>query len=96
MALPLRRPVGFASGTIETAHNVLVRVHADTGVVGCAEAQPRPYTYGETQESILDAVRGWFAPRLEGLDPCRGERARHLRGPAGQSLRARRGRGRAR
>ena len=76
VALPLRRPVGFASGTIDTAHHVLVRIHADTGAVGCAEAQPRPYTYGETQESILDAVRGWFAPRLEGLDPVAGERAR--------------------
>jgi L-Ala-D/L-Glu epimerase len=57
---------------------VLVRVHADTGAVGCAEAQPRPYTYGETQESILDAVRGWFAPRLEGLDPVAGGRARAI------------------
>jgi L-Ala-D/L-Glu epimerase len=48
VALPLHRPVGFASGTIETAHNVLVRIHSDAGVVGCAEAPPRPYTYGET------------------------------------------------
>jgi L-Ala-D/L-Glu epimerase len=78
VALPLRRPVGFASGTIETAHNVLVRIHSDAGVVGCAEAQPRPYTYGETQETILEAVRGWFAPRLEGADPLAGERARML------------------
>lgn len=76
LALPLRRPVGFASGTIETAHNVLVRIHSDAGVVGCAEAQPRPYTYGETQATILEAVRGWFAPRLEGVDPVAAERAR--------------------
>ena len=76
MALPLRRPVGFASGTIETAHNVLVRVVSDAGLVGHAEAQPRPYTYGETQESIVGAVREWFAPRLEALDPMRLEAAR--------------------
>jgi len=76
VALPLRRPLGFASGTIETAYNVLVRVHSDAGVVGCAEAQPRPYTYGETQDSILDAVRGWLGPRLEGVDPLAAERAR--------------------
>jgi len=76
VALPLRRPLGFASGTIETAHNVLVRIHSDAGIVGCAEAQPRPYTYGETQESIVRAVREWFAPRLEGLDPVAAERAR--------------------
>lgn len=69
VALPLRRPVGFASGTIETAHNVLVRIHTDAGVTGIAEAQPRPYTYGETQGSILGAVREWFGPRLTGADP---------------------------
>jgi L-Ala-D/L-Glu epimerase len=76
VALPLRRPVSFASGSIETADNVLVRIHSDVGVVGCAEAQPRPYTYGETQESIIRAVRAWFAPRLEGCDPLAAERAR--------------------
>jgi L-alanine-DL-glutamate epimerase-like enolase superfamily enzyme len=76
VALPLRRPVQFASGGIETAHNVLVRIHSDAGVVGCAEAQPRPYTYGETQESIVRAVREWFAPRLEGCSPLETERAR--------------------
>jgi L-alanine-DL-glutamate epimerase-like enolase superfamily enzyme len=76
VALPLRRPVSFASGSIETAHNVLVRIHSDAGVVGYAEAQPRPYTYGETQESIIRAVREWFAPRLEGCDPLAPERAR--------------------
>jgi L-alanine-DL-glutamate epimerase-like enolase superfamily enzyme len=76
VALPLRRPVSFASGSIETAHNVLVRIHSDAGVVGSAEAQPRPYTYGETQESIIRAVVEWFAPRLAGCDPLAAERAR--------------------
>ena len=76
VALPLRRPISFASGSIETAHNVLVRIRSEAGVVGYAEAQPRPYTYGETQESIIRAVREWFAPRLEGCDPLAPERAR--------------------
>ena len=43
-AVPYRRPAGFASGTVTTADNVLVRVHTDAGLVGQAEAQPRPYT----------------------------------------------------
>jgi L-alanine-DL-glutamate epimerase-like enolase superfamily enzyme len=46
--------------------------------VGCAEAQPRPYTYGETQESIVRTVREWFAPRLIGVDPVAYERVRAL------------------
>jgi len=67
VALPYRRPARFASGAVERADNVLVRIHTDAGVAGHAEAQPRPYTYGETQASILGAVREWFAPRLAGL-----------------------------
>ena len=41
-AVPYRRAAGFASGTVTTADNVLVRVHTDAGLVGQAEAQPRP------------------------------------------------------
>jgi L-Ala-D/L-Glu epimerase / N-acetyl-D-glutamate racemase len=78
VALPMVRPAAFASGTIDTAHNVVVRVHSDAGIVGCAEAQPRPYTYGETQESIVRTVREWFAPRLVGVDPVAYERVRGL------------------
>jgi L-alanine-DL-glutamate epimerase-like enolase superfamily enzyme len=68
-AVPYRRPARFASGQVDTAENVLVRVHTDAGVVGSAEAQPRPYTYGETQASIVSLVRDVLAPRVVGLDP---------------------------
>ena len=68
-AIPYRRPAGFASGTVATAENVLVRVHTDAGFVGTAEAQPRPYTYGETQASIVHTVRARLAPLLVGLNP---------------------------
>jgi len=63
----------FASGSVDRADNVLVRVHTDAGLVGHAEAQPRPYTYGETQTSIVDAVRGRLNDRLIGVDPLRTE-----------------------
>jgi L-Ala-D/L-Glu epimerase len=72
-ALPYRRPPAFASGTVSSADNVLVRVHSDAGLVGQAEAQPRPYTYGETQASIVDAVGGPLNESLTGLDPLRVE-----------------------
>ena len=44
-SLPYRVPGRFASGAVERADNVLVRVRAGDGLVGQAEAQPRPYTY---------------------------------------------------
>jgi L-Ala-D/L-Glu epimerase len=68
-AVPYRRPAGFASGTVTTADNVLIRVHTDRGLLGQAEAQPRPYTYGETQASIVDTVATTLAPLIVGLSP---------------------------
>jgi L-alanine-DL-glutamate epimerase-like enolase superfamily enzyme len=72
-AVPYRRPAQFASGTVTSADNVLVRVYSDAGLVGQAEAQPRPYTYGETQASIVHTVHGPLAELLHGVDPLRTE-----------------------
>lgn len=66
-AIPYRKPLRFASGEVNTADHVLVRVHTEDGVVGVAEAPPRPYTYGETQESIVAVIRKIFAPELVGM-----------------------------
>lgn len=77
-AIPYRKPVRFASGEVSVADHVLVRVHTDEGLVGVAEAPPRPYTYGESQSSIVAAVREWFAPALKGSDPLARERVRAL------------------
>jgi len=70
-ALPYHRAPEFASGRVGTADNVLVRVRTDAGLVGQAEAQPRPYTYGETQTSIVEAVSGPLNEALTGVDPLR-------------------------
>jgi L-Ala-D/L-Glu epimerase len=76
-SVPYRVPGRFASGGVERADNVLVRVHAGDGLVGQAEAQPRPYTYGETQATIVAAIRDRLAPALEGLDPLATELIDH-------------------
>ncbi|MBV9421812.1 MAG: hypothetical protein JOZ98_02795 [Solirubrobacterales bacterium] len=73
IALPYRRAPKFASGSVGSADNVLVRVHTDAGLVGQAEAQPRPYTYGESQTSIVEAVSGQLSEALAGVDPLRVE-----------------------
>jgi L-alanine-DL-glutamate epimerase-like enolase superfamily enzyme len=72
-AVPYRRAPRFASGSVTSADNVLVRVRTDAGLVGQAEAQPRPYTYGETQTSIVETVSGQLGAALTGVDPLRVE-----------------------
>jgi L-Ala-D/L-Glu epimerase / N-acetyl-D-glutamate racemase len=71
--IPYRKPLRFASGEITAAEHVLVRVHTDEGLTGVAEAPPRPYTYGETQASILAVINGVFAPQAAGLSPLERE-----------------------
>jgi L-alanine-DL-glutamate epimerase-like enolase superfamily enzyme len=72
-SVPYRRPASFASGSVTAADNVLVRVHTDAGLVGQAEAQPRPYTYGETQQSIVHTVSATLAGLIVGLRPLDSE-----------------------
>ncbi|MFD7292156.1 mandelate racemase/muconate lactonizing enzyme family protein [Streptomyces sp. NPDC059897] len=72
-AIPYRKPLKFASGEVHTAEHVLVRVHTDDGLTGTAEAPPRPFTYGETQASIVAVIGQLFEPQLLGLSPVRRE-----------------------
>ncbi|TFB67959.1 mandelate racemase/muconate lactonizing enzyme family protein [Cryobacterium sp. Hz9] len=66
-AIPYKKPLRFASGEVRVAAHILVRVHSEDGFVGEAEAPPRPFTYGETQDSIKSMVEKVFAPELVGL-----------------------------
>ena len=66
-AIPYRKPLRFASGEILAAEHVLVRVHTDAGLVGQADAPPRPFTYGETPASVTSVIRDFFAPAITGV-----------------------------
>jgi len=68
-AIPYTHPLKFASGEVTTADHILVRIHTDAGIVGTADAPPRPYTYGETQASIKVIIEDVFGPEIIGLDP---------------------------
>lgn len=60
-------PLRFASGEVRAADHVLVRIYAGDGLIGIADVPPRPYTYGETQTSVIDVITNIWAPHLVGL-----------------------------
>src|SRR5690348_5585756 len=64
---PLDEPFFIATGRVEDARNVLVRVSLADGTVGLGESAPFPPSGGETQETALAALHG-MAPLLEGHD----------------------------
>lgn len=68
-SIPYTKPLEFASGRVSDAGHVLIRVHTDEGIMGTADAPPRPFTYGETQDSIISVVNKIFSPAIRGLDP---------------------------
>lgn len=74
--IPYKRPLKFASGEVHAADHVLVRIHTDGGLIGVSDTPPRPYTYGETQQSIVSVIRDVFRPQLIGKDPRAREQIR--------------------
>ena len=73
--LPYVHPFHMASGTVTEAAHVLIGIETDEGLTGVAEAMSRSMIYGESQASIVEAVRSWFAPALIGTDPFATESA---------------------
>ncbi|MDI6626099.1 MAG: enolase C-terminal domain-like protein [Rhodococcus sp. (in: high G+C Gram-positive bacteria)] len=66
-SIPYVKPLKFASGEVHAAEHVLVRVHTDDGIVGTADAPPRPFTYGETQRGIVAVIESLFTPAVLGV-----------------------------
>ena len=65
--LPLKSALAWGKESVlDAAEGVLVRVRAQSGACGVAEAPPRPTIYGETRASIETAIRDLLAPRLIG------------------------------
>jgi L-Ala-D/L-Glu epimerase len=79
-AIPYAKPLRFASGEVRVAQHVLVRVRTDDGVVGVADAPPRPFTYGETQAGVVAVIRELFAPQVVGRTLVERERVGALLG----------------
>lgn len=76
--IPYLHPLHFASGAVHQADHVIVRITTEDGVVGWADTPPRPYTYGETQKSIVAVIEDIFAPQLKGLSVFDREKAQQI------------------
>lgn len=67
--LAMTKPLAFASGSLAYMDHVLLRLTTDDGIVGVADIPPRPYTYGETQGSVIAVLTTLFHEVLVGADP---------------------------
>ena len=72
-AIPVSLPVvpfSDAYASYDKFNYVIVKLHLDNGIIGLGEGSPiDPSFYGETQQSMIAAVRDWIDPTIRGLDP---------------------------
>lgn len=61
-------PFTIATGTMEYAQNVLIRIYTDTALVGTGECSAFPMIVGETQQTCI-AVGKDLAKIIKGRDP---------------------------
>ncbi len=61
-------PFTIATGTMDFAQNIFIRVHTDAGFYGVGEGSAFPMIVGETQETMLVMAKA-FAKVWKGKDP---------------------------
>lgn len=68
LQIPMTKPLKWAAGYMDVIDILLVKIIAEDGTFGVAEAIPRPMIYGETQESMYYALSRYFTPLIIGED----------------------------
>lgn len=67
VSIPLRKPFKTALRVVNSAEDIIIKVVTDTGAVGYGNAPPTAVITGDTQGSVVAAVRDFIAPKLQGL-----------------------------
>ncbi len=84
-AVPFRIPLNpkydfkyiLRDGANKSRDHVLIKIHTDDGLIGLAEATPRPHLYGETQHSVVAIIKKNLEPSLIGMNPFDLEKVHH-------------------
>lgn len=67
--IPLKGTLKWGKGyELPRLQHVLIKVELSNGIIGIAEATPRPTIYGETQASVIHIIGHHLAPMLIGQD----------------------------
>ena len=68
VSIPLKKPFKSALRSVHSAEDIIVKVIADSGEVGFGNAPPTAVITGDSQDSIIAAIRDTLAPKLVGMD----------------------------
>ena len=68
VSIPLKKPFKTALRQVNSAEDIIVRVIADTGETGFGNAPPTAVITGDSQDSIIAAIRDTLGPRITGME----------------------------
>ena len=68
VSIPLKKPFKTALRTVHSAEDIIVKVIADSGETGFGNAPPTAVITGDSQDSIIAAIRDTLAPKLVGME----------------------------
>ena len=68
VSIPLKKPFKTALRRVDTAENIIVVMTADDGTRGYGEAPPTAAITGDTDKTIISAIKNSIAPAIIGLD----------------------------
>ena len=68
VSIPLKKPFKTALRQVNSAEDIIIKVIADTGEVGFGNAPPTAVITGDSQDSVVAAIRDTIGPKLIGQD----------------------------
>jgi len=68
VSIPLKKPFKTALRQVNSAEDIIIKVLADTGEVGYGNAPPTAVITGDSQDSIVAAIRDTIGPKIIGMD----------------------------
>jgi L-alanine-DL-glutamate epimerase-like enolase superfamily enzyme len=67
VSIPLKKPFKTALRQVDSAEDIIVKLIADSGEVGFGNAPPTAVITGDSQDSVVAAIRDTLGPKIIGM-----------------------------
>lgn len=67
VSIPLKKPFKTALRQVSSAEDIIIKVIADSGEVGFGNAPPTAVITGDSQDSVIAAIRDTLGPKIIGM-----------------------------
>lgn len=68
VSIPLKKPFKTALRQVNSAEDIIIKVVADSGEIGYGNAPPTAVITGDSQDSVIAAIRDTIGPKIIGME----------------------------